>query len=162
MYDNYGKLIPGFHDWSLGELQQHLVNPFPSSVSRPRIIRGFERLRSEMTTVISEAQQWVNGSFATQKLNPGDMDLLNIIDKDAIDNLSLPEQTLFISLVSAKATQGTHDCDSYFLPSVPDTHPDFDHFRRQRKYWMGEFGFDRDDSPKGIVRLELKNTGTSP
>ena len=155
MFDTMGKLFPGFHDWTRQEMQDYLVTAFAAGSSRYRIARGFDLLRVEMVSMVADVEQWVNGSFATSKHDPGDLDLLNVFDKDEIDNLPVDCQQRLLALISGQTTRGTHDCDSYCLIKVSDTHPDYSDFRHIRTYWMGEFGFDRNDSPKGIVRLRL-------
>lgn len=49
----------------------------------------------------------------------------------------------------------------YYMVSVPETHPQYQFFRERRQYWMGEFGYDRKDQPKGIVRTLLASPATT-
>ena len=155
MFDSNGHLPAGLHDWSLQEIKDHLVIPFTTSATRPIIFAGYEKLRNDFSGLKCDVEQWLDGSFATGKVDPGDVDLLNIVSADDVNKLSWPQQLQLKALVSGKATKATHSCDSYFLCSVPDTDPHYDFYRRQKKYWMGEFGFDRKDQPKGIVRTNL-------
>jgi hypothetical protein len=155
MFDEHGNLKAGFADWTVAEVEERLVSAFPDSHSRPRIIQGYKRLRAEMQPFGMDGEHWIDGSFSTAKAEPGDLDLLTVIDKDAVDALDTNQKAALVLLVNAKATKATHDCDSYFLPRVPDTHPLYANFHHWRTYWMGEFGFDRDDHPKGIVRVSV-------
>jgi hypothetical protein len=97
----------------------------------------------------------MNGSFISTKNDPGDVDLVCFADANAIDCLPLEMQQRLKALVDGKATRDTHLCDAYFCPTLPETDPAFDETRSARKYWMGEFGFDRLDRPKGIVRTQI-------
>ena len=162
MFEPNGHLKAGLHDWTIEEIKDRLVNQFPTSTTRPSIMTGFEQLRSEMVGLKVEVEQWLDGSYVTKKENPGDLDLLNCISEDAVNKLSPPQQHSLYQLVSGKATKATHHCDSYYLVTVPDGHPASDFCRQQRKYWMGEFGYDRNDQPKGIVRTYLKDVTPQP
>jgi hypothetical protein len=163
MFDEHGNLPAGFADWTLEDVRERLVDAFPTSQSRPVILAGYLRLRSEMQTLATaDAQHWIDGSFSTAKPEPGDLDLLTVIDKDHVDSLEPAQQQALAELVAGPNTKATHHCDSYFLPSVPESHPMFATLRAQRKYWMGEFGFDREDRPKGIVRVPVMDPPPSP
>src|SRR6266704_2895529 len=48
MFDEHGNLSAGFTDWTIPQVQERLVDAFPSSHSRPAIIAGYARLRAEM------------------------------------------------------------------------------------------------------------------
>lgn len=150
-FNGSGYLDPGFHNASLEDIEKHLVSAFPSSTTRQAIMDGYKRHRSDLTAMGLAVEQFIDGSFVSTKNDPGDVDLVCLIDLDVVDALDPAVRPQFEALVSGQVTKGTHSCDSYFCPTVPDTHPLYSKLRAQRKYWMGEFGFDRVDTPKGIV-----------
>jgi hypothetical protein len=162
MFDEHGNLPAGFTDWTIQEVRERLVDAFPSSQSRPTIMAGYMRLRADMQPFACDGEHWIDGSFSTAKAEPGDLDLLTVADKDAIDNLTPAQQQEWQGLVAGAATKAGYSCDSYFLPSVPENHPLYGRFRTWRKYWMGEFGFDREDRPKGIVRVAVLDPPPPP
>lgn len=157
MFNENGYLTPGFHDWTEREILEKLVLPFSESKTRLQNYTGYLQLCKILKDAAIPFEQWIDGSFSTSKMDPGDIDLLTVIDKDLLDALPENVQNQIAVIFRGKQTKAALNCDSFLLVKVPDNHPDFNCFRQNRKYWMGEFGFDRGDLPKGIVR-----TVTSP
>ncbi|WP_141098535.1 DUF6932 family protein [Rhodoblastus acidophilus] len=156
MFNSKGYLDPGLHPMGLDEIEKNLVTPFPHSSTRKVVMDGFRRHTDELKAIIAEYIQLIDGSFASNKNDPGDIDLVCFIDGDKVDALPPDLQMKLRNLLLGKQTKNTRHCDAYFCPSYPDTHPNFEAYRANRKYWMGEFGYDRTDVPKGIVVVEQK------
>ncbi len=154
MFDGNGNLQAGFHDWTVEEARKRLVNTFPESRTRERIWSGYVRLCRELVVIIEECEHWLNGSFVTAKVDPGDLDLLVVVDKEKTDALAGEAGEAFDALVNAKTTQGTHLCDSYPLFRLAAGLRGYEEYVIQRAYWRGQFGFDRNERPKGIVRVQ--------
>jgi len=150
-----GYLDPGIHEADLSAIEEHLVRGFPTSTTRPLIIEGYRRHRAEMRSINIDVEQFLNGSFVSTKNDPGDIDLVCFADADTVDNLSSVDKKKLLSLMLGSQTKTTHYCDAYFCPMVPQTDPRYAKVRQTRKYWMEEFGFDRQDRPKGIVRTTV-------
>ncbi|WP_062235920.1 DUF6932 family protein [Aureimonas sp. N4] len=158
MFNAHGYLEPGFHDMDSEEMSDAFVNQFPNSTSRAPIFSGFKAHSEALTKIVSAYQQFINGSFTTNKNDPGDVDLVVFADMTLVDNLSPADQEMLTALVAGKSTKDKFMCDAYFCVQLPEDHPQFPQTRAQRKYWMGEFGFDRVDIPKGIVRLTVASS----
>jgi hypothetical protein len=89
-----GHLPPGRHPASLAELHEHFVEALPASTTRPAIWEGF----LGYLTAWDEAEQhagaevlrgvWIAGSFASSTLDPSDIDVSPIYDRDALVSLS--------------------------------------------------------------------------
>lgn len=156
MFNATGYLDAGLHEMTIDDFETAFVTPFPYSTTRSNILVGFVKHHNELSALLSSFEQFVDGSFTTNKNDPNDVDLLVMADGDLIDSLSEDDKNRFAALVNGKETQKTHLCDAYFLPVYPDSHPQHQNGRAMRKYWMGEFGFDRSDVPKGIVQLKSK------
>jgi hypothetical protein len=150
-----GYLSAGIHDMTLDQIEQEFVVDFTSSTTRADIFDGYRSHSAELAALGPVFEEFIDGSFTTSKTDPGDIDLVCFALADEIDNLSDANKLAFKALVSGKITRATHHCDAYFCAVVPETDPLFDQTRPQRKYWMGEFGFDRQDKPKGIVRTAV-------
>lgn len=151
-----GYLEPGLYPMDLNEIENILVTPFPHSSTRPSVMSGFRRHTADLQALVDEYTQFIDGSFVSNKNDPGDIDLVCFIDGDKVDALSPPQQAMLRELLLGPVTKASHYCDAYFCPSYPDTHANYDSYRSKRKYWMGEFGYDRFDVPKGIVVVEQK------
>lgn len=150
-----GYLEPGLHEMTLEELEDNFVKAFPGSATRADIMRGYVRHQAELGALRISVTQFVDGSFVTSKLNPGDVDLVCFMEQEEVDRLPREEQLKLEKLVSGPATKDEYCCDAYFAPVVPKTHPKFNECHRNRTYWLGEFGFDREDRPKGIAVLTI-------
>ena len=152
-----GYLEPGIHAMSDAEVKGHFVDGFTQSVTRPKIHAGYSQHASELAAIGVGVEKYLDGSFTTTKTDPGDVDMVVFADADLVDALPPAVQQQLRSLVSGKATQQTHLCDCYFCPTVKDQHhPAYEKLRTQRKYWLGEFCFDRADVPKGIVSVKVQ------
>lgn len=153
MFDANGNLPPGFHDWSLDEIKEKLVDRFSPSSNRNGLFTGYLHLRTDMLSMSLEFEQWLDGSFCTQKENPGDIDMLSLIPIDKLQKLNPAEQAFLMSCVDGPGSKPKYCCDSYYLPTdVPTSDPQYEYYRQLYKYWYGEFGIDRMNRPKGIVR----------
>lgn len=154
MFNANGYLDPGFHRMSIEEFEAAFVTPFPHSVTRESILVGYISHHNELVRLLASFEQFVDGSFTTNKNDPNDVDLVVLADGDLVDALTPDQKRALEALVSGKVTQGRYLCDAYFCPIYPENHPLFAQSRPQRKYWMGEFGYDRCDVPKGIVHMQ--------
>ena len=89
---------------------------------------------------------WLNGSFTTKKLNPNDVDLLNVFDSDAL----FEQHKSRFELMFADNAEARYGVDAYFLlndNSVKST--------ELANYWQQQFGTDRHGRAKGIINLEI-------
>jgi hypothetical protein len=155
-FNTKGYLDAGLHNMDVKDVENMFVTNFPHSSTRQSIIEGFKKHAAEIGAIIDECTKFLDVSFVTNKNDPGDIDMVCFIDGDKVDSLSLADQSKLQALVAGPATKATHKCDAYFCPTYPDGHPKHAQTRLQRKYWMGEFGYDRSDVPKGIVVVEVK------
>lgn len=159
-FNTKGYLEPGLHNMGVDEVERNFVTNFPHSSTRESIMDGFKKHSDEINVIVDECIKFLDGSFVSNKNDPGDIDMVCFIDGDKVDSLSPADQAKLQALVAGPVTKASHKCDAYFCPTYPDNHPKHAHTRSQRKYWMGEFGYDRLDVPKGIVVVEVKPSST--
>jgi len=138
------------------QFEAEFVASFTTSTSRPAIHDGFKRHAKELSQLPIDVEKLVDGSFVTAKINPGDVDMVVLARADHLDALPADAKAKFLALVAGKTTQQTHLCDCYFCPTLDPSDPLYPKVRTQRKYWLGEFCFDRVDQPKGIVSLKAQ------
>lgn len=158
MFNQHGYLEPGLHAIDRQELESSFVNGFPHSTTRKDIFKGYCGHFEKLNELVDEFEQFVDGSFASNKNDPGDIDMVVFIDAQTVDSLPHDQQIALAALVAGKDTREEFFCDAYFCLVYPDGHPSADHARTQRKYWMGEFGYDRKDTPKGILHITQRAT----
>lgn len=97
---------------------------------------------------------WVNGSFLTEKIDPKDVDVVVAIDGDAMYDNGTPEQRTAIDWVIANQ-KATLKCNSYVLMEYPVGHWLHVEGEWNYSYWHKQWGFTREDDPKGIVVVSL-------
>ena len=122
------------------------------------IISGYKKHSDDIVNLVGNCSQLLDGSFVTSKNDPGDIDLLMLLDATVVDALPDTKKLELKALVSGPVTKASYMCDAYFCPVYPAGHPLSETSRAQRKYWLGEFGYDRNDIPKGIVQVNLTRT----
>ena len=89
---------------------------------------------------------WLNGSFTTEKINPNDVDLLNVFDNDALfEQYKSQFEPMFAD--NAEARYGV---DAYFLLTSESAKS-----TELESYWRQQFGTDRNGRAKGIINLEI-------
>ena len=96
---------------------------------------------------------WVDGSFLTEKLEPGDTDVALEVS-EAFFMAATTKQRGILSWLGNPSTKSTYMCHAFSFCDVPAGHafhPGFD----IRGYWLDEFGSDRGNNPKGIVVLAI-------
>lgn len=154
-FNGHGYLEAGVHPFDTIELEAHFVTSFPHSSTRSQILTGYRQHSLEIAAIVGSCDQYIDGSFVTNKNDPGDVDLVVLVDATVVDALPDDQKLKLKELVSGPATKAKYLCDAYFCPIYPTGHPLSDHSRQQRKYWLGEFGYDRNDVPKGIVHIKV-------
>lgn len=143
-------LSAGLHDCSVEEFVAFFVDNFPTSQSRGLIVESLWNFAKEVFSVGTPCEFWVDGSFVTTKINPNDADIVLFLQIPDMYILG-PQHQMF-----RKKYAGV--LDIYFsCATSPENHRqdprNYPTFVNNRNYWRGQFGFDRRDSPKGIVRI---------
>jgi len=133
---------PGFHTVTLENLQGTFVDRFDNPSQRKELLNRFMAFLSLLRFFNVSFELWIDGSFATKKPDPADIDIAIICDSSAI---SLDKAQAFIDLFRrSDQVKIRLNCDIYYI------HKDDVH---TLAYWRGWFGFDRESNPKGIPRL---------
>jgi hypothetical protein len=162
-FNNHGYLEAGIHPATVEEIEEHLVKAFPTSTTRAEIATGYKQHRAELEKLGIQVEQLLDGSFISTKNDPSDVDMVCFADAASIDALPPHQQLALRLLVISSFSKPTYRCDAYFCPSVPVGHPDYETCRTSKKYWLGEFGYDRHEVPKGILQLFIPmGAGSSP
>lgn len=152
-------LLPlGFHDLTMEAVEQVCVIPFSLSASRPTIFDGLVTFVQTLEAAGVPGELWLDGSFLTEKINPKDVDVVLRVD-GSVYNAGTPEQIDAINWVIANQKL-TLKCDSYVLFEYPPGDSLHDEGRWWYSYWHKQWGFSREDDPKGIAVLSLSVGGT--
>jgi hypothetical protein len=148
----------GFHRLTMENVEQVCVDQFSLSSTRPIICDGLDMLVTvlELCDVVGEL--WVDGSFLTEKINPKDVDVVLRVD-GALYNSGTAKQRNAIDWVIDNQKLMLK-CDSYAFFEYPPGDPLHDEGRWWYSYWHKQWGFSREDDPKGIVVLAVGVGGT--
>ncbi|ADV05394.1 hypothetical protein JL916_12335 [Staphylococcus pseudintermedius] len=180
-FDSHGNLVGGIIQSNINVLKDELVDTFDTSNTRERNFKSLlELIELLKVNNLSNgiASLWIDGSFCTKKINPNDIDLVILlkpynksartIDYNAnkIRNLFLEK---YLDIYIAYDSKYLHDDDyikqvmtelkaedstfnkEEFLKALLQNRSDIDY---QMKYWMGQFGFDRNRRSKGLISIE--------
>lgn len=139
-------LDPGLHDFELSEIGNHFSQGFPSSETRKPLINGLNTFVAHLSEIGAPIELWIDGSFTTHKVNPNDIDLVIFSPAAIINTLPPEKKKLFQVLTDRPSVKSNFGCDVLFCPSEN---------QEMRSYWRGWYGFDRDQRPKGIVRVKV-------
>ena len=137
---------------SLGEFEQTFVMAFPLSATRFSIYTGLLEYIQALGDVLMQVgytgswKLWINGSFTTNKLSPNDVDVLSLLDDDAVLR---QQKNRFEPLFGQNAFQ-TYKTDAYFLLNTGTTQS-----QELIAYWTDQFGTDRNGAKKGIIELVI-------
>jgi hypothetical protein len=138
----------GFHHLSMVDLERVCVDYFSLSMTRRPIMDGLTQFMQRLDGANVRGDVWANGSFLTEKIDPKDVDIIVRIDGDAIYDKGTLEQRSAIGWVIANQ-KATLKCDSYVLMEYQASH----HLRTEGQwwysYWHKQWGFSREDDPKG-------------
>lgn len=144
----------GFHHLWIADVERVCVEFFPLSTTRGLIMDGLTQFVQRLVDAKITGEIWVDGSFLTDKIDPKDVDIVVRIDGDAIYDSGTSEQRDAIDWVIDNQ-KATLRCDSYVLMEYPVGHPLYDDGKWWHSYWHRQWGFSRDDDPKGIVVISL-------
>ena len=137
---------PGIHDISEADLENHFLSRFPSSSTRKNLISGFKKYLMSLRSIGVKFEVWIDGSFTTEKEDPSDIDLVVFGSEAEINHLPDPRKNQLRALFDRVSIKNAIGCDVLF--SVSEN-------QNMRSYWRGWYGFDRDENPKGIARIEV-------
>ena len=139
--DQNGNLPPGEHAATWQEFSQH----YATNTHRATLIGG---LRAALTALHSSGCQtaWIDGSFVTSKTQPNDIDIAWDDSTADINQLKQLEPTL-LDFTNRRAAQ-KHKFGCECFPATWQADPNGLTF-------LEYFQHDRNNKPKGIVRIDL-------
>lgn len=143
-------LSPGFHDLDDAQVKSLCVDAFPESVRRSMLYCNYIQLVSDIRNINKQfncfIEVWVDGSFTTEKPEPDDIDILLVIDSNRLNLVPVMFQPQIEKFLNRQYIKHNYKIDLLLLE-----HGKYE----DRMHWRGVFGHDREDTPKGIVRISL-------
>ena len=137
----------------LQTLERFFVEGFTTSVTRRSLFDAYRRytelLRDTLPTGAA-LTQWIDGSFATGKRDPNDIDLVTFVD------FALYEQneSFFDGLRQLRYERKT-DVDGYFVKVYPADHADYRLYSLDRADWYFRFLTPKPKGNKGFLMITI-------
>lgn len=155
-FDDKGHIYPyEVVEIELKELERVFVDNMEDVEHRKSLFHNYLRFVEDFRSALGKPFiQWVNGSFTTTKLLPGDIDVVNFIEYDQFArNLVLLDR--FHSI--GKSSYGV---DVHFATTCKWNHRFYQRAISDEAYWKDIFGFSKPDEtefryPKGIVKIKF-------
>ncbi|MBK1650507.1 hypothetical protein CKO36_18545 [Rhabdochromatium marinum] len=127
-------------------MDNHFLSKFPGTTTREALIAGLKQYLQALRQYGIAFEIWLDGSFATDKQDPGDIDLVVFASSSDVNAMPAPYQVSLKRLFDRANIKQTLGLDVLFAVAED---------QNMRSYWRGWYGFDRDEQPKGIARIEL-------
>lgn len=150
-------LAPGRHRMSLADIERLCVDKFPESASRGTLFEALEGLARYLGSVLSACEIWVDGSFVTEKPNPGDVDLTVIVPGEVFDRLAVVDQPAAASLLSLAQGDGRFGpaLHVFVIASRPMDHPDYPVLKKAADDWSQWWSVTRERWIKGFAVVRM-------
>lgn len=165
-FDTNGNCSAGIHQTTLSNIEMYLVKPFPNSKTRKRNIEGLKKvLKSDFFIKYEKYIDciWLDGSFCSTKESPNDIDGIVFFKYENIMELNAVHIDMFKEFNEYRSSFERNYCDLYpmFSKNTIDSlfnvgSKDYSSLHCNYQYWKGQFGFDRDDNPKGIYCFQFE------
>jgi hypothetical protein len=97
---------------------------------------------------------WIDGSFVTEKNDPEDSDVVVRITNEEFEKATPVHLKLFENMIRGKNKE-QYLCDFYCFVEYSEGHAYVAEGEEMREYWIKQFGFARDGTPKGMALLEI-------
>ena len=157
-FDIRGYLEPyGKNNSDLESLKNNLVDGIANSESRQKLYEGYLKYNEDLKALLGDQRytQWIDGSFVSNKINPKDIDLVNLIDHKLVEQYE-HELGRFIMLEGKKI----YGVDGYIVTIYPEGHPKYVLTQSDLVYWESWFSKSRKNvkkqrHPKGFLELEF-------
>lgn len=130
-------LPPGTHKATVADTHARFVDGF-GSARRQEVFAGWQAFRGLVRQVVPVQQEFVDGSFVTDKDEPKDVDVSFWIAADDLLTLPADAQQAFRLLFGDRDFQRSFNCDAYVVPVCPSGHTnygDFQHMLWTSEYW---------------------------
>ena len=152
-FDERGLLVPGVHDATLKEVEEHFGR-FQRSDRRPQLFRKLREYLAEVNKAECASSLIINGSFAMGCVDePNDIDLILVLPADWDEAADLkPYQ---YNLVSKRRVKKEFGFDAFTVGlGSRDERRWIEFFSQVSRKWCRQFGWPA-DTTKGLVRVVI-------
>ena len=134
---------------SMDDVEKYFVKAFPNSLNRAWLFDNYLRYTYRFQDeVFPWFEQWINGSFISEKLNPKDIDLVTFLDYRVFEE----REEKLMDKFWCFSIEDQH-IDAYLVKEYPPDHPNYPIFKSEKSLWKERYGSDRSNLPKGFLRI---------
>ena len=158
-FDIRGNLKPYERiELSYEEFIGFFVESFEKDSTRHEIFEHYKRYTEEFQKkVTTDFKQWVNGSFVTNKKNPKDIDLVNLVDYEIVEE----KESLIRGEFIRGAVPKNYGIDAYLVILYPENHKLHNWTRSDLLHWddwftRSKMNKRRKRYPKGYIEINFK------
>lgn len=147
-------LAAGMHLMSLDDIEALCVSAFPQSMARGPIMAQLRTVVAALASAKISGSLWVDGSFLTKKVEPGDVDLCLCI---RAEQLLCPKKANALHWFrhSAHALFPLCHPNLCFIASPGMSDLEKKNVLENWKYWRTWLGTARSKDPKGIAVVRM-------
>jgi len=157
-FDVRGYLTPyGKNKAEFEDVKKNLVDPFDETSTRIKLYEGYLSYNLGLKKLLDgqKFKQWVDGSFVSNKINPRDIDLVNLIDHKSVDKYEKE-----LKQFTRQMSKEKYGVDGYIVRIYPEGHPKFVRTQSDLVYWENWFSKTRMNRrkqrfPKGFIELDF-------
>lgn len=146
--------MPDIASKTTEDIAQDHVDAHPGSNTRRQIFAGYQNYCKDFSEQITGTfTQWIGGSFVTSKIDPGDIDLVNLI---AGHQIATEEQAKpLLPFLNENGSKEKYSVDGYWAPVFPEGHKHRNVTEEALNYWWTWFGRSREGHDRTIVQNDF-------
>jgi hypothetical protein len=153
-FDIYGNPQPnGVLKLSYNNFKDIFVLDFDDSKTRLTISKNYEKYLADFKKEVKiDFKNWIGGSFISTKMNPNDIDVVNIFQYT--DEINKNTQVLIKFLTYGNSLEN-YMVDGYLMPIYPINDPRYSLTTDALEYWSEWLGHDKENRPKAVIEISF-------
>ena len=140
-----GYLPPGVHEYSYEDYYAQFVSEHITSKQRRMVHKLSIQWFGKLNKIASPLLLWLDGSFISNKMYPGDLDIVIFFDPRTLKRHE-------VKLGELQSCCKQFKCDVYYAIIV--TKGSKQQEKIHREYWKDQFCSDRQGKEKGIIEIK--------
>ena len=159
--DKSGLLAPGIHEPALHEFREVFVDGFPSSETRDGLYKGYLSFSQKCVEDSLVTTHWLDGSYVTNKNNPGDIDLaMKVNAAEVAQHVRKGKPFGHGQPFYRDHLKEKYGCHVFVIMEYPKDDPRYKSTtKKDEDYWLDMWGHTKDQpkKEKGFIQFDLRD-----